>query len=553
MANVFTNKEWNKLWKRETTITGTEELLARYQKFHGIDWREITKSDLDFTYNYLTLNTPFLSESQEYTFPKHWLKLGYNYCVRELVGHVKTYDDYCTVMRYYMSLFRDAHSIKMRQDFELRQKLETFKYPGFGIFWRNKRFYLKVIPSEGPGKSGGPINLKGIDGMELTHCNGIPIRNYINKYVLKFHPTNSFPVVTEGSYLNNCSFLTFWNGFLMPQKVKFTMRSGGTATRPSREITIFPEKCKQISYDEQMKIMIKLYNITIHSEPKYNVYKFDDDGLWITFPSFMNEPIKNYKNIIKSYKQIMKKSIINNDLNSKFVGTHNVSWFLDNIIAPIIERVKKKKFQQDEPYIVLDMRQNVGGYEYILFKLIAAIYGKKLANKIMKIFIRCKISPDNADYYLYNAHDPHISGEMVKLIDKKMTNKLLTVDTGYKLEDIRDEIISSTKSIISFPKIYVITCPACNSATIMFLYYILKLPNTVQIGQATNAYPAFVYPRSETLPSELGEIVFPTAVMKIPHLLNGMYFTPYYVFNGDIYDTTKVKEWFKYLRKNIKI
>ena len=96
-------------------------------------------------------------------------------------------------------------------------------------------------------------------------------------------------------------------------------------------------------------------------------------------------------------------------------------------------------------------------------------------------------------------------------------------------------------------KVFFLTDGKCASACLDFADNILEMPGVIHVGSPTSADTVYMDVRSEELPSTVARLSFALKVYRNRKRANNEPYIPKHVWDGDMWDTKKLRAWIKAL------
>ncbi|MCB1608651.1 MAG: hypothetical protein KDI71_16920 [Xanthomonadales bacterium] len=206
---------------------------------------------------------------------------------------------------------------------------------------------------------------------------------------------------------------------------------------------------------------------------------------------------------------------------------------------------------QQAPTVVIDVRDNRGGSSEAGLDLASAIWGADYVRAMQPRIERVDWRASAANLASLQTILPRLR--------EALGEQHPTVLRMQSLEQGMQQAQQSGRNYFSEPvdypggdpdaapalqrRIFLLTNHACVSACLDFLDLILPIPGVIQVGAETSGDTRYLEVVTRTLPSEIGQIAFPTAVHRGRARADNASYRPCVRWGGSMADTAGLESW----------
>ncbi|HCU00400.1 TPA: hypothetical protein DIC20_01700 [Candidatus Dependentiae bacterium] len=478
-----------------------------YERLSLNPWSKLTKVDLASSYEILSKQTAFAIDRENTTYSE-WLKQGFLQALH-LSDDVKSAIDYQYVMRYYISGFQDTH-INIIFNKKIAPSEVNMEWPGFVV-----RYDQGVFAVQSENKTIQIENNVPPSGAVLIECDGLSPDALMGKNVFPYGGNSNLYV----SYLMMTRRLMMYDGNSFVKKIKNCR---------------FLYNGRRYDLDLAWHVISKTDWQFIKSQDyqppnlKFRIKKLSNNIILLTVPTFglfSEKPILKYNNFLKQIPSLRSKSKIVIDLRGNDGGDSALG---DELLTSLYGRYamyEKINYEKNQYELWRASSGNLQYIEQMAVPLAEKKYGKASGN--YKYYVVLKQTIQNA---------------------LKTNNELAMIDAFAKNQALEAE---GKPENLYKGSLYLLTDRMCVSACLDFIGDALRMPNTMLVGESTNADTAYIDNRRETLSSGYAQISFPMKVIRNRVRKNNQPFIPQYEYSKDITNTALVEKWLLiFLSKN---
>lgn len=455
-------------------------------------WQTMARNDLKAMHDLISKHHPGPFDNQNKEF-KDWLTKGYEQAV-EKAKKVNKYGGYYATQKFFANGFKDGHL-----HYFINLKPERIKWPGFTVAKRGDNYIVhSSSDKKGPKKGWKVVSCDGKGPDKLMKSNVFPFNGNED---LAAHWVKYAPQI----------FLDSDNPFIsVPQTCEFETGKG------KKEIKLSWRSISAKNMED------KLVKAAFGPRPKQS-YSHKGGIVWMTVPTM--GPSDNQANE------------------------------LEKMIARLPKARKAK-------IIVFDVRGNTGGNSEWGTKITRSLYGRDFADPILnkepekKSYVEWRISKNNIKHlddvlpYLKtrfgeNSEIYRVFNAVTKGMKKAPSDQL------YRQPDLDDDKSEKSRTKKAKnpvkAKVFFLTDGKCASACLDFADNILEMPEVIHVGSPTSADTVYMDVRSEELPSTVARLSFALKVYRNRKRANNEPYIPKHVWDGDMWDTKKLRAWIKAL------
>ena len=449
-------------------------------------WEAIARTDLTAIHQLLLDNHPGPVDAQNPNY-RVWLEDGYRKEM-DAANSAQNFYDYKRVILGYVNGFRDGHS-----NIAPTVDAVQFEWPGFlpGV-GADGRIYVSVSEQDG-------VSI----GDEILSCDSTPIGELFERNVAPYRWNRDIP--QQRDLFVPMTLLTD-AGDTKVKPNKCDLKAGG-------QVRTVPLQWRYVSRAKALDLRAQASGRTI---PQLGLRKID--GIW-----FLSLPGFDYQSgaDVARFKQVLK------DVSAHETELRNA------------ER------------LVIDVRGNRGGISDWCLTAAGNVWGDAIVKKVAASL------PGDVDWRASKANLAHIENF---LNDAKQNG--LPQDDIDELTGVRDSMLKAIaegrpfahepspvspapdlSSVRLKGTVYFLTDGICTSACLDFADVVLRLPNVVQVGRATDADASYIDLNDATLPSGLGRFQYSMKVYRTRVRGNNEWYEPTYKWPGGLMTDDAVAKW----------
>lgn len=466
-------------------------------------WSKLTKHDLKAIQSLLKVNHPGAKDRINTDFSK-WLKRGYQEALARS-NKVESIQGYYFTIQAFINGFQDGHlglSDPMMRNLNAYQTspFQNIQWPGFVVGYRNDSIIITHVKDN-------QTQIK--QGAKLLSCDGMEAKELARHRIFQFRGITSLPA--HWHQFAPFLFLDEQNPFLEKLK-QCTFQQNGSEL----SLALQWKKVQDLKvFNDHFRAAKKRAN----GHDAFSLHPLDEkNSYWMSLPSF---------SLSSDNKQALNRMI------------HQLS-------------------KRPSPgLLIIDLRGNTGGNSAWGSKVTRTFFGeeylKSLNEKTSTSMVDYRVSKGNLNHWKtvlpYLEKDFGKASEFVMHFDEvieKMTRALKKKENFIRMGNQTEGQLPVQKRSLSHNvsgNIYVLTDTACASACLDFLDLMLPAKNVTHIGLPTSGDTLYMEVRSEALPSNFFTLNFATKVYRNRVRGHNAFYSPDYVWDGDIKNTKEIQHW----------
>ncbi|WP_186645644.1 S41 family peptidase [Fluviispira vulneris] len=465
------------------------------------EWSDKAKQDIDEVYTILKENHPGYVDSLNPDFKKDFEK---NYITAlKNSEKIDSYNGYYFTPKEYITTFRDGHTqLSFSNDLLRPDDDKEIENAGVIIKYRNNKFLVSSLLKNKEKNAKYPeIN------SEFIACDSISAEELFNENIYKYLGNRNIELV-KIAYSRNL-FLNYNSPEQKKNKNCVFKNSKG-------KIEKFNLVWQKTKYSDLKNHFL---NASVGAETQFKFEEFAKGKYWISMPSYSEEEKfeKLYAEIEQNTNELRNAALIVFDVRGNTGGDSSFG-------SSVIKQIWGKEYynnlpKQQNEYV--EWRASWGNYNFVnnqYFKKFSGAEEKKNINR----------------YRYYES--------LLKNIKAAIANK-----QDYYLEKYYEEDKEKPKKVKVSNKvkanIVLLTDARCASACLDFADEIYSLPNVKHVGQITGSDTQYMDISITNLKSGLAELIYPMKVYRNRKRKADESYLPQYVYDGDIWETEKLKSW----------
>ena len=381
------------------------------------------------------------------------------------------------------------------------------RWPGFLTVYRGAD---QVVASRQEADGGAPPI-----GARLVDCDGIDAATLAERRVGAFR--GRWFLESQKVQTGDWVFMSAANPWIM-EMAECRFEVGG-------ETRTYRLNWRSISGED---LGVRRTALAQRASPTFGVKALDDDGFWLSMPSFNGDPSSD------AYEA------------------------LTDLLA---EASEKQAELRAAPYVVLDLRGNGGGSSHWGSRLSQVLWNEDwgMSHAMTPIeSVDWRASEANmAGIQTFRDELAAANGDarMIVWADRALDGMRGALAAGQPLwRDMNDPGERPTYDVLPENpmkgRVYVLTDPACGSACLDAVD-LWKALGAIQIGRETSADTVYMELREAALPSGLAKVWIPMKIYRGRARGNNEPQVPAHVFDGDLKDEAALRTWVRGLDAEI--
>jgi len=451
------------------------------------DWRTKSQTDLQFIHETIAVAHPGMLNKQDVMF-QNWFRNGYEE-TRELLSKATTMKQAEAALQYYVVGYEDGHLGIWPSH---RKKAKESDWAGW-IMQKKGTDFVVTERSENWPAAVPPI------GAKVVSCDGVPIDDYIKKTIAPFSDRRDL----HGSWQRNA--------------IKVTLDS-------SAESPTWNETKAQLC-------LVELINGSQHSFPLH----------WQQFDERQIRTERRYART--SYPQKVRS------LGDDIYWIHASDFQLDEagnrLLEEMLSRIRELHHAN---LVVLDTRGNNGGSSFVGYRILKALLKHRMPASEDNAYADFRVSDLAIDYFgrvLTEISESLGESRAEYIFVKEQRDGLASArkmgKDWFRQTEFNEEKISEEGPAFE-GKLVFLTDSGCGSACLDFADMVLKVPGVMHMGLPTSGDTSYMEVMSLRTPSGM-HMWLPLKIWRNRPRGNNQFYTPQYLFDGDIHDTSALQEW----------